>query len=73
MKAPQYREYVHHVRTERGTSTYQIRKGMGENAEVVAAVAVHTEHGRTVAYCTACNRTDCHHAVRILARAAGGK
>lgn len=82
MRAPKDRgprEFVHHVKTERGTSHYQIRRGMGDAAEVVASVAVFAEEGATDrrtplrAYCTECRRGTCQHAVRVLERANSGR
>jgi hypothetical protein len=69
MKAPKHREYVHHVRTERGVSTYQIRRGMGKDAEVLATVVVTPEQ----VTCLDCRSTDCSHAARVRERAANGR
>lgn len=73
MKAPKYREHIHHVRTERGVSSYQIRDGAGELANVIASVVVYD--GDKV-HCTTCDRNDCEHARKIrdkrLGREAGG-
>lgn len=84
MKAPPYREAkekqtraprenVYHVRTERGTSTYQIRRGAGDGAEVVAAVAVHYENNITTVFCSNCGKTDCAHALRVRERVTSGR
>jgi hypothetical protein len=69
MKAPKHREYVHHVRTERGVSTYQIRRGLGKDAEVVATVAVTPDQ----VTCVDCRSTDCSHAARVRERAQSGR
>lgn len=69
MKAPKHREYVHHTGTARGTSTYQIRRGMGKEAEVLATVVV-TPEGVT---CIDCRSTDCSHALRVRERATNGR
>lgn len=73
MKAPQYRnqarEHVHHVRTERGVSTYQIRTSAGKDAEVLATVVVSSgSHDAPVISCLACNAGDCKHAEKIRLR-----
>lgn len=80
MKAPEHRakgprEFVHHVKTERGISTYQIKRGMGDAAEVVAAVAIMQKINSNAleAYCTLCSRGNCQHAVRVLERANSGR
>jgi len=65
MKAPQYRrEYIHHVRTLNGVSTYQIRSGMGDESEVLAAVVVTPD----AVHCTTCNLYNCDHAAKIKAK-----
>ena len=71
MKAPQYREYLHHVRTERGVSTYQVRRGAGADAEVVATVVVNQTASGPSAHCLDCLSADCPHARRVLERAKG--
>jgi hypothetical protein len=75
VKSPANRDRIHHVRTERGVSTYQIRRGGGDDAEVVAAVVVYSgsESAALRAMCTTCGKTDCVHAIRILERANGGR
>jgi len=67
MKAPVYREYVHHVRTERGVSTYQIKTGGSKHAEVLATVVVESHRP----YCVTCSSRDCKHANKILDRITG--
>jgi hypothetical protein len=69
VKAPKHREYVHHTGTARGTSTYQIRRGMGKDAEVLATVVVTPEQ----VTCLDCRSTDCSHAARVRERAANGR
>lgn len=63
MKAPAYREHIHHVRTERDVSTYQLRTGAGEKAQVIATITV-ANGGQTV-YCVTCRSLDCSHATKI--------
>lgn len=69
MKAPQYREHIHHVRTERGVSTYQIRSSAGKDAEVLATVVVATQGNPVPTIsCVTCHSSECKHAEKIRAR-----
>lgn len=65
MKAPVYREHIHHVGTMRGVSTYQIKTSAGEKAEVLATVVVKTDNQGMTVWCVSCNGSECKHAQKI--------